>query len=373
VTGAWIVQFFSSLSDFTPDAVTGALAQNHPGVKVGAVSIVATHQGSASHVKLDLRYDTNPGNALPTRMFVKTSIDEERAKLPSGYAENLAGDLGAALYIAEVRAFNEVVPGTGVAAPAVYASALGDRPDLFYIFMDDLVAQGAFCPTVTQPLTVDHVSKLIAELAKLHATYWESPRMEGDLAWTSLANKGPSKDFLRENDGPTLFDIEFAVPFKASILKSAGLDVPGLQRAFWLRQRALRKMPQTIVHGDAHPGNIYVKADGSVGLIDWQLVRKAPWTHDISYLIAGALSVEDRRKFERELLNGYRQNLIDLGLGEVPTPEDLWEGQRNCPAWGLTMWGITPVVFYSEEEMGSSMNRFATAWRDYDTSAALGV
>ncbi len=367
------MQFFSSLADFTPQAVTGALAQKHPGVKVGAVSIVATHQGSASHVKLDLRYDANPGGALPERMFVKTSLDEERAKLPSGYAESLMGDLGAALYVGEVRAFNEVVPGTGIEAPTVYASALGERPDLFYIFMDDLVAQGAFCPNVTKPLSVDHVAKLIAQLAKLHVTYWESPRMEGDLAWTSQANKGPSKDFLRESTGPTLFDIEFAVPFKAAILNSAGLDVPALQKAFFLRQRALKKMPQTIVHGDAHPGNIYVKADGSVGMIDWQLVRKAPWTHDISYLIAGALSTEDRRAFERELLAGYRQNLIDLALEQVPSHDDLWEGQRNCPAWGLTMWGITPVVFYSEEEMSSSMNRFAAAWRDYDTSGALGV
>jgi thiamine kinase-like enzyme len=367
------MHFFSSLSDFTPDKVSAALAAKHPGVKVGAVEIVATHQGSASHVKLALQYDANPGNVLPTRMFVKTSIDDMRAALPSGYAENLQGDLGAALYIGEVRAFNEVVPGTGVEAPTVYASALGDRPDLFYLFMDDLVADGAFCPTVTHPLTVDQVAKLIAELAKLHARYWESPRMEGDLAWTAQANKGPSKDFLRENDGPTLFDIEFAVPFKAAILKSAGLDVPSLQKAFFLRQRALKKMPQTIVHGDAHPGNIYVKADGSVGMIDWQLVRKAPWTHDISYLIAGALSTEDRRAFERDLLAGYRQSLIDLGLAQVPSHDDLWEGQRNCPAWGLTMWGITPVVFYSEEEMGSSMNRFAAAWRDYDTSGVLGL
>jgi Phosphotransferase enzyme family len=369
------MQFFSSLSDFTPDAITAALSPKYPGVNVSAVNIVSTHQGSASHVKLDLLYDANPGSVLPTRMFVKTSIDAMRAALPSGYAENLKGDLGAALYVGEVRAFDEVVPGTGVEAPTVYASALGDRPDLFYLFMDDLVAEGAFCPTVTHPLTVDQVAKLIVELAKLHATYWESRRMEadGDLAWTALANKGPSKDFLRENDGPTLFDIEFAVPFKAGILKSAGLDVPALQKAFFLRQRALKKMPQTIVHGDAHPGNIYVKADGSVGLIDWQLVRKAPWTHDISYLIAGALSTEERRKFERDLLGGYRQNLIDLGLAHPPSPDELWEGQRNCPAWGLTMWGITPVVFYSEDEMGASMNRFAAAWRDYDTSGLLGV
>lgn len=235
------MQFFSSLADFTPDAVSSALAAKYPGVEVSSVKVVSTHQGSASHVKLDLRYDANPDGALPERMFVKTSLDEERAKLPSGYAESLQGDLGAALYAGEVRAFNEIVPGTGIEAPTVYASALGDRPDRFYIFMDDLVAQCAFCPNVTKPLTVDHVAKLIAQLAKLHVTYWESPRMEGDLAWTSQAVKGPNKDFLRESTGPTLFDIEFAVPFKASILKSAGLDVPSLQKAFFCASARSKK------------------------------------------------------------------------------------------------------------------------------------
>lgn len=363
---------FSKLSDFTPEAISTALGVRHPGTNVGAVEIGGVHQGSASHVKVGLTYDANPA-ALPAQMFVKTSVDEERERLPSGYAESLKGSLGATLYHAEVRAFNEIVPGTGVAAPTIYASHVGEAADDFYLFMTDLTAEGAFCPNVTRPLSVDQVAKVIDELAKLHATYWESPRMETDLAWVVQARKGPNKDFLRENDGPTLYDIEFAVPFKAALLKEAGLDIPGLQRAFWLRQRALKALPQTVVHGDAHPGNVYVKPDGSVGMIDWQLVRQAPWTHDISYLIAGALDVADRRASERELLARYRDNLIRLGVGNAPSPDELWHSQRNAPAWGLSMWGITPVVFYSEEEMSASMQRFVTAWRDYDTSGVLGV
>ena len=37
--------------------------------------------------------------------------------------------------------------------------------------------------------------------------------------------------------------------------------------------RLIDKGPQTVLHGDSHPGNIYFR-DGKAGLLDWQVVKR---------------------------------------------------------------------------------------------------
>jgi hypothetical protein len=100
--------FFRSESDFNPEAVSRALGVRHPGTKVSAASILARHQGSASHVTIELAYAENP-DGLPKRMFVKTLLDDGRDGLPWGFAETLQGSLALGLYVTETRAYAEVV------------------------------------------------------------------------------------------------------------------------------------------------------------------------------------------------------------------------------------------------------------------------
>ncbi len=37
--------------------------------------------------------------------------------------------------------------------------------------------------------------------------------------------------------------------------------------------RLIDKPPNTVMHGDAHPGNVYFR-NGAAGLLDWQAVRR---------------------------------------------------------------------------------------------------
>jgi aminoglycoside phosphotransferase (APT) family kinase protein len=363
--------FFRSEADFTPANVTTALRALYPQVRVADVSILGRHQGSASHVNLKLGYAANPDGRLPEKIFVKTLLDVGRDQLPSGFAENLQGDLAVALYATETRAYAQIASKIDIETPRIFAADLGERPGDFYLFMEDLNDRSAVCPKVTQPLTVDQVSRLIGELAKLHAAYWESPRFATDLAWTDTATTGVNSDFLRQG-GWSMVDIELAVPFKAAILDEIGIDRPHVQAAFWRRQNNLESGPVTLLHGDPHPGNVYFLPSGAVGLLDWQLARRGPWTHDVSYAITSALDPDDRRRCEADLLAAYRSDLVGRGVAAPPSLDEMWVSHRQCPAWGLPMWGITPAAMYSEAEIGTVMRRFAAAWRDFDTSKALG-
>src|SRR3546814_7238951 len=70
--------------------------------------------------------------------------------------------------------------------------------------------------------------------------------------------------------------------------------------AFWTRYvGSLGRGPVTLLHGDAHVGNTYVLPDGSVGFLDWQVVRRGCWSQDVGYFLVGALTQDDRREHER--------------------------------------------------------------------------
>src|SRR5690606_41926839 len=131
---------------------------------------------------------------------------------------------------------------------------------------------------------------------------------------------------------------------KAAILKDIGIDAEHMYQAFWRRQEALNQWPQTLLHGDAHPGNIYFLPDGQVGLLDWQLARRGPWAHDVSYAIISALDPDDRRRCEGAMLRDYRAELTRLGVANPPSEEDPGLALRQSPAWGVARWGSTPAV-----------------------------
>ena len=46
-----------------------------------------------------------------------------------------------------------------------------------------------------------------------------------------------------------------------------------------------RQPPLTLIHGDAHLGNVYFRDDGTAGFYDWQLVNANTPLCDVSYFL----------------------------------------------------------------------------------------
>ena len=95
-----------------------------------------------------------------------------------------------------------------------------------------------------------------------------------------------------------------------------GVDVAPPARDAGRLARAMRTLAGnqegpgwTLIHGDAHVGNVFLGPDGHPSLVDWQLVQRNYWGIDIGYHIASAISTEDRERSERDLVRHYLDEL----------------------------------------------------------------
>ena len=74
-----------------------------------------------------------------------------------------------------------------------------------------------------------------------------------------------------------------------------------------------------------------------------QLVQRGGWYLDVGYHIASALTVEDRRHAERDLVRHYLDRLAAGGV-DAPPWDDAWLGLRRGILHGFYLWGITLKV-----------------------------
>src|SRR5690606_27794573 len=140
-----------------------------------------------------------------------------------------------------------------------------------------------------------------------------------------------------------------------------------LQRAFdaladW---EHAQKTPYCINLGDCHQGNTYILPDGKRLWLDWQLVRKGRPFRDFTYFTIGALTIEERRANERDLLKHYLQALTATGAQGVPTFDEFFESYRRWVIYGMQAW-VANMDHWGQS--GLPMNeRFFTAGEDLET------
>jgi aminoglycoside/choline kinase family phosphotransferase len=93
----------------------------------------------------------------------------------------------------------------------------------------------------------------------------------------------------------------------------------------------LDRDPFCVLHGDPHPGNLYLLED-RVGLLDWQAVRRGNGLRDATYLTVLALEPEVRRTHERDLLEHYCTELAAAG-GPAIGPDAAWRTYRQMAGY----------------------------------------
>jgi hypothetical protein len=120
-----------------------------------------------------------------------------------------------------------------------------------------------------------------------------------------------------------------------------------------------------------HLGNLYLDADGTPGVLDWQ-PRKGAWSIDVSYFLIAGLDVVDRRRWQGGLLQHYLSRLAAYGVA-APGFDEACLSYRRDVIWGLLIWLLNGSHFQTEANNTAATTRFAMAMVDLDTFGALGV
>ncbi|MCV7283445.1 phosphotransferase [Mycolicibacterium flavescens] len=342
-----------SWDEITPSWMTAALGNHFPGATVDGVTVALRDDGTNRRARLALTYAAGSG---PATVFAK-AVDPDHAELVA---------LTSGLFH-EPRLFSSDVE-LPLDHPAVYAALIDEPGSNFVMIMEDVVARGADPRDSTRPMSVEQVANGVRGLARMHSRFWDER-----LAAT------PGLDWLEPFvafEGLEHAPLHIAHERLGNTVPSVVLGLSGTELFvdLWARYiGTLTTSPQTLLHGDPHIGNTYVLPDDDVGFLDWQMARRGNWSLDLGYFLQGALTIEDRRTAERELLDEYRGALA-LPAGELPSTDEVWLRYRASVAHGLAIWMATLSggdAWQGAEISLALAQRYAAAYVDLDTPAAL--
>lgn len=359
--------------DLGIDVLNAVIGRQMPGIELTDFTVTESHTwgsgqvSSAGRIVITPSYSATSPRDLPRQLVLKvakTAPDDPTRPNP------IAG-AGGALYRNEVETYARLDPATFLEAPRVFGGAYDPEVNALLLIMEDLRERGVTFANVTVPTSLDRLRSLLEQLATLHARYWNSCNLGTSLAWMETHLRGSIHDMFNAPEVlPRAIEHQVASEqFKREMVERMGTDIGSLFRQFQAVQRHQATLPQTVCHGDTHIGNTYILPDDKGGLLDWQLASQGHAMHDVSYLVATALSVAERRRHEREMLDYYREQLLAKGVTDAPYRETLWTEYRRSMVWGVYIgWLTTPVVNYGWEITVMAHLRTMTAYEDLDTS-----
>lgn len=289
VTAAWLEQ---------------VLAADVPGARLGELANTEAHSGMTDRQKWRLDWN-EPGRraGLPESIFVKATphLPAHREMLSVLHMDE-----------AEVKFFHSIYPEVTAIAPAChYGRSYGGGRAL--IILEDLVERGAHPFWQADSCTLGHARAIALAQAQLHATFWQSERLRGDLNWVRPRPRRFGWPWLyraHREVRQTFLDTatERELPASAADTLRVWHRHAGAVFNHW------DTLPLTVTHGDAHLGNTYANGDGTAGYFDWQVVFASHGLRDLSYFLMSALTTEQRAAHEREIFDLYIDQLADLGV-----------------------------------------------------------
>jgi hypothetical protein len=214
----------------------------------------------------------------------------------------------------EAAFYRELAATVPVRTPRCLHAAVDEEDGWYALLLEDLGAARA--GDDAGGCSTEDAAAALRAAARLHAAFWESPRLEG-LNWLRrpAARRAEAGEGLR----PVFarFVERLGAELSPSFVDLLGRIGEGMERG------ALRPTgPRTLVHGDFSPKNLFF-LDGPAGpepvVFDWALAAAASAARDLASLVLG-LSPEQVRSEADGLLQMYHADLGAAGVRDYPFP-----------------------------------------------------
>jgi Ser/Thr protein kinase RdoA (MazF antagonist) len=335
----------------TVEDLDAAVLSQVMGTTVRSVRVLASDAGTSSRARLVLT-----GKDVPESVFVKIAAKTA--------ATRLMGELGR-LGHTEVRFYSQLAPEVN-GVPYAYGAAFDAWTGRYLLVLEDLPAESCEFPDTLHPLSADQAGLMVELLADLHATLWHRLRRDGrgPLGWLYT----PSGDVTSLLTGALMHASIKRLAERTTIPVETGRFIADNYRAV---AELIDTPPHTVMHGDAHPGNMYFHG-GKAGLLDWQAVRRGHPARELAYTLVTSLTPEDRLATQRDLLDDYRRALAAAG-GPDLNRDDLWLRYRQGALYAYVAPLITAGMGGMQVEAIAmeGLARGVAALDDLETIAAL--
>lgn len=343
--------------------LTKALCAREPGAKVVAHALDVPDEGTSNRRRIFLSYNEIGQKAgMPASVFCKAT-----QSLESRYVLGLNRSTEA-----EAHFYNVIRPTLDIEAPrGLFANASPETLNSILI-MADMGGQVAFCDQRT-PVSLARATSQVELLAKVHGTFYK-PQKQSLIApllpfkaWCDLTQQAFDWSDARKRG------------FKAG---EAVIPSRLYQRADEVEaatQRALAShdsLPSTLIHSDVHLKNWYVAANGRMGLSDWQICVRGCGVRDLAYALSTALTTENRRSWEMDLIKHYLDCLAAEDALPLTFDQTLLTYRQQLLA-AMAMWTSTLTPAPGSPEMQPAetslafIERMSHAIDDLDSLSAM--
>jgi hypothetical protein len=275
-------------------------------------------------------------------------------------------------YEREVRFYEEICESIELGCARRYHSNYDATSGDFILLIEDLSNLRLGDQLVGA--SVADATLAVGELAKLHAAWWQSPRLT-ELAWMPVVNDPINKAGLAlYPQAWTAFIERFGSKLDPRLIpigEKLGAEANNILDRF-------SGGPATVCHGDFRLDNLFFH-DGQgelpLTVIDWQIAIRSTGTYDVGYMMSQSVNVDVRRAHERDILKLYHEALTARGVQGYSFDqclEDYRWALLFCFAYPVMGGGLTDLTNERGYALAETMmNRSATAILDWDAGALI--
>lgn len=342
-----------AIEEVTAEWASAALSVRYPGTQVSRLTFGSAVRATGTKQRLLLEYnDAGHAHRLPATMWFKGGLEPHSDHVRTSHVRE-------SLY------YERIAPLNLVNGPAGYFAAT-DEDGYSAQLIEDLLQRNARFGTALDPLTRESAVSALQMLARLHAYWWRAPELDQlGLPGGSLATDGIILRLLTPEAWSTAMTRQPAVGIHEDLRDVARIRA-GME-ALWEIDR--RSEGLCMVHGDAHPGNLFFEQSGRPGFLDWQRLMQCDWAHDVNYLLVSSMAIDDCAAHEQGLVRHYLDEREAQGVPPMDW-DSAWLSYRQHTMYGL-IWNVVPPTMQPPEVCDAVANRFNAASARHDVMEAL--
>ena len=308
-----------TLSDVTPRWLSEAMQRRITGLEAERIGVGVGIASSLYRVTL-----TAPDGDAPDTVIVKLPADDEATLFTAAILR---------MYVREVHFYSELAAGCPVRVPAAYHGNVDADANQFVLVLEDMAALRSV--DQLEGMSPADAATAVDALARWHAHWWTAA---DPIVATGAAIA------MTDPLYPVVLPAVFAEGWEkvtSSMPVSPEIEAVGPR---WIDAlpgmlEQLGSAPTTLCHGDFRADNLMFDLDGSVAVLDFQLIGAATAPYDLAYFVTGSLSPEHASADEKMLFDRWRHALAAHGVPDADTAS-LWEKYRVAALFCL----VYPVV-----------------------------